>query len=56
MDPTIRRAAGADAPAIAGLMAQLGYPVCAATIEGRLARLDGRRVVFVAADETTILG
>jgi GNAT superfamily N-acetyltransferase len=46
---TIREAAPADAPALAALSGQLGYPVAAAEMEERLRALlgDPRHAVFV---------
>jgi|SRR5438552_9538373 len=52
MDPTIRDAHAADAPAIAGLLAQLGYPTGPRAVEERLERLRivGDRVVVADLD------
>ena len=52
MDPTIRDAVPADAAAIAGLLAQLGYPSEPAAVETRLDRLRivGDRVVVAEVD------
>lgn len=52
MDPTIRDARAADAPAIAGLLAQLGYPSGPTAVEERLERLRivGDRVVVADFD------
>lgn len=48
----LRTATPADAPALAELSTQLGYPADAATLRERLARLHGGKVgeVFVATD------
>lgn len=48
--PVVRAAAPADAPALAALVGQLGYPATAEEIEQRLARIDGfaSAVAFVA--------
>jgi len=56
MEATIRVGQAADAFAIAALMEQLGYPVAAAQIKERLARLAEHRVVFVAAADCAIVG
>jgi len=52
MDPTIRDARAEDAPTIAALLAQLGYPTDAAAVEERLERLRivGDRVLVADAD------
>lgn len=54
MATTIRAARPADAPALAELTGQLGYPTDAATVAGRLTTvLDGdASVLLVAADDT----
>lgn len=51
--PIIRTARAEDAPAIAELSAQLGYPVPAASVAQRLNKLLARpdHVVFVCADD-----
>ena len=55
--PHIRIATQADAPAIAGLLDELGYPTTAAQAARRLARLGGKLdPVFVATDEGQIVG
>lgn len=50
---TVRPVTVDDALAVAELSAQLGYPVAAASVAGRLARLVGRedQVVLAAVDE-----
>jgi GNAT superfamily N-acetyltransferase len=48
----VRRARPADAPAMARLLAQLGYPMSAELVPGRLAAVEGDGgVAFVAQDE-----
>ena len=55
--PTIRAAGPADAPAIAVLLGELGYPCTAAEAARRLARLGGRTdPVFVATDDGDVVG
>jgi GNAT superfamily N-acetyltransferase len=50
--PSVRPAIPADAPAIADLLGQLGYPTSAEAIPTRLAALDAQGgVVFVALTE-----
>jgi GNAT superfamily N-acetyltransferase len=56
MEAVIRRGGSADAPAIAALMAQLGYPVGIAEVERRLGRLAEHRVVLVAEAGGAIVG
>lgn len=56
--PVIRAALAADAPALSGLVAQLGYPAPAEVIPDRLtnmARSDDN-IVLVAEDEGTVVG
>ena len=49
---TTRRATAADAPAIAGLLGQLGYPTSVAAIPARLAAVEAHGgIVFVAVGE-----
>jgi GNAT superfamily N-acetyltransferase len=57
MDLTIRDAQAADAPAVAGLLGQLGYPTEPSAVERRLQRLQvvGDRVV-VAEVEANVVG
>ena len=52
MGLTVRDAGAADAPAIAGLLGQLGYPTHTAAVEARLERLGivGDRVVAAELD------
>ena len=54
----IRPAAPADAPALAALMAHLGYPADAQAIASRLAILDARTDIatFIADTDTGIAG
>jgi len=55
--PEIRAARPDDAPALAALLAELGFPAPAATIAERLdALLSTAEVVLVAARERTVLG
>lgn len=56
MQAAVRLSRPVDAPAIAGLLEQLGYPVPLAQIEERLEKLPERRVVFVAALDGAIVG
>ena len=58
MSLDVRRATGADAPRIAELSAVLGYPVDAAEMRERLARLLAREAdaVFVAAAADRVVG
>jgi GNAT superfamily N-acetyltransferase len=49
---TVRPAAPGDVPALAGLLAELGYPVGAAQLEARMARLPESTTVFVTDDLT----
>lgn len=55
---SIRRAGPADADAVASLVTQLGYPVAAAEIPGRLERFaaDPRAVVLLAEHEGRAVG
>src|SRR2546421_3475948 len=56
MDLTVRDAQAADAPAIAVLLHQLGYPTEPAAVEQRLERLRivGDRVVVADVDGTAV--
>ena len=55
--PHIRIATQADAPAIARLLGELGYPTTGAQAARRLARLGGKDdPVFVATDEGDVVG
>lgn len=45
----IRHAEASDAPAIAALLAELGYPASAAEVGDRLDRLDGSDCILVTA-------
>jgi GNAT superfamily N-acetyltransferase len=56
MGLTVRDAKAADAPAIAGLLAQLGYPTEAAAVEQRLERLQivGDRILVADVDGTAV--
>jgi GNAT superfamily N-acetyltransferase len=56
MGLTVRDAQAADAPAIAGLLAQLGYPTEAAAVEQRLERLQivGDRILVADVDGTAV--
>jgi len=56
MEAVLRRAGAGDAQAIAGLMAQLGYPLAGAEVERRLARISGSRTVLVAEVGSAIVG
>ena len=58
MNIQIRQAAVADAPLLAGLSVQLGYPATASEIEERLNAMgDGDKdVVFVAVLEEVVVG
>lgn len=53
MTLTIRRAAAADAPALARLLEQLGYPTSPAEIPARLEALDREGGVALVAVEST---
>lgn len=55
---TIRRAAAADADAIAGLLEQLGYPTESRDVPGRLERLaaDPRIAVLLAERDARVVG
>ncbi len=55
---TIRSAVASDAPALASMLGQLGYPTDAAEIPGRLARMAERpgTTVFVAVQRHTPVG
>lgn len=54
---SVRRAAVADAPAIAVLLAELGYPLGAAEVERRLEALEsGRSAVLVAEHAGAVAG
>lgn len=55
---TIRPATPADAPALADLITQLGYPTDVADVPARLARLgaDGRAAALVAIDDGRLVG
>lgn len=57
-DVIVRPASAADAPAIAGLLEQLGYPVSAADVPDRLARMaaNHRGAMLVAASGDWVLG
>jgi GNAT superfamily N-acetyltransferase len=53
MEIDIRRATAADAPAMAALLAQLGYPTTADVLPHRLAAIDREGgVAFVAIDDS----
>ncbi|HEX5540186.1 MAG TPA: GNAT family N-acetyltransferase [Micromonospora sp.] len=52
----VRHAAAADAPAIVGLAADLGYPVESDTVRRRLATLPAGHVVFVATNQDRVVG
>jgi ribosomal protein S18 acetylase RimI-like enzyme len=52
----IRPAATADAPAIAELAGQLGYPAEASVLAARLASLDDRSTVYVAESDGAVVG
>ena len=56
MDLTVREAQAADAPAIAGLLDQLGYPTESAAVEQRLERLQivGDRILVADVDGTAV--
>lgn len=56
--PLVRPATAGDAPRLAQLSGQLGYPVAADTIAGRLTRLLGRAgdVVLVAETDGEVVG
>jgi GNAT superfamily N-acetyltransferase len=56
MDPTIRDALPADAPAIAALLGQLGYPTDAGAAAERLERLRilGDRVIVAELDAAVV--
>src|SRR5213080_3255684 len=56
MDLTVRDAQAADAPAIAGLLDQLGYPTGSAAVEQRLERLQivGDRILVADVDGTAV--
>src|SRR5207248_8530333 len=56
VDLTIRDARAADAPAIAVLLAQLGYPTEPSAVERRLERLQivGDRIVVAEVDEKAV--
>jgi len=56
--PLVRRATASDAPRLAQLSGELGYPVAADTIAARLARLLGRPgdVVLVAEADGEVVG
>ncbi len=54
---SVRRAAVADAPAVAVLLAELGYPLGAAEVERRLEALEsGRSAVLVAEHAGAVAG
>jgi GNAT superfamily N-acetyltransferase len=55
---TIRPARAADAPFIADLLGQLGYPAAAEEIPERLTRLEAHEhaIVLVAVDGTDVVG
>jgi GNAT superfamily N-acetyltransferase len=57
-DPTIRRAVGSDATALAELSAELGYPATSAQMDERLAYLHSREghEVLVAEARGAVLG
>ena len=52
----IRPMTAADAPMVASLTTQLGYPTSSAQTSARLAALDGRFAAFVADDEGRAVG
>jgi len=54
----IRPADAADAPVLADLLGQLGYPTLAAQVPDRVARIraDGRSEVFVAVRDERVTG
>jgi GNAT superfamily N-acetyltransferase len=56
MDPTIRDASSEDAPAIAGLLTQLGYPSEEEAVESRLDRLRivGDRIAVAELDGAVV--
>ena len=56
--PSIRRAVAADAPRLAELLGQLGYPTDAASAAARLTRLlaDSSTAVFVACRDSDVCG
>jgi GNAT superfamily N-acetyltransferase len=56
MDPTIRDAGSEDAPAIAGLLTQLGYPSEEEAVESRLDRLRivGDRIAVAELDGAVV--
>jgi len=56
MDPTIRDAGSEDAPAIAGLLTQLGYPSEEEPVESRLDRLRivGDRIAVAELDGAVV--
>jgi GNAT superfamily N-acetyltransferase len=56
MGVLIRHARSADAPTVAALMAQLGYPLPSAEVERRLERSAEDRAVFVAEANGAIVG
>jgi GNAT superfamily N-acetyltransferase len=55
---SVRGAGPADAPAIAGLLAELGYPTSPADVGGRLAELEasGRSAALVAEHADEVAG
>jgi GNAT superfamily N-acetyltransferase len=56
MEALVRRCRSDDAPAIAVLMGQLGYPTGAAEVARRIERMAESRVVFVAESDEAIVG
>jgi GNAT superfamily N-acetyltransferase len=53
---TVRPAAPGDVPAIAGLLGELGYPVGAAQLEARMARLPDTTSLHVADEDGDVVG
>ncbi len=51
----IRRARATDAPTIAALLAELGYPATAGEVEDRLGRFDGSDCVLITAGGLIVL-